>query len=918
MKDFTLRTKFYLCVSWLGGTLLLGWNLFHLQADDLVAMLTLSVLGSLALIFKVEGSTNRSHYSINFLIYGFTMVLLGTPAAMFVILVSNLVEWLWHKNSWFIQAFNIACYTIAIQATGLVIGRVNPMGELKSLEGVISIALGMLIFTLLNHLMVGMILWLARRENFQQSGVFELLPLMIDLTLLTLGGSLVLVWEFNQYAIMLFLIPLYLIYSTLKVPMLERKADTDAKTGLFNHRYFELHMENELTRAKRFDRPLSIIMADLDLLRNINNTYGHLAGDEVLIGIAKILKQSVREYDVVARFGGEEFSILLPETNVESAYERAEMIRKMIEKAEFNVPTSLDPIRVTMSFGIAGREVFSQTAKEIIHSADTALYHSKLEGRNRTYISVNGDYINFLAGIQGQALTMAPQPVNAPQNLAQTYRAAETYYETPVPVSIPVPVEKMPKPVSVAKAVPAKPILAKTKISVKAYIAIVGLAAGVLFALIYKTPTQMDWLGLIAFVLMVVVTEWFSIDIHIRNTSVSTSAVPILAGTLFFGPLGALVLSLVFALTALLKFRSPFNRFVFNLSNQLIAGMLYTGLLSLLEIDFTTIPSSLQAVVCTVAAFLVYLSTTSLISIGMHLDMKDSFRQIWLEKFGWLAPYYLCLGVVAYTLSFGYNTAGLMGLAVIIIPLILIRWSQKQYIDRTRQMVNELREKNLKLEQSSEDISLLNEGLLDTLAEVIDLRDPYVLGHSRQVTNYATMMANDLGLNKKQIELIRKASLLHDVGKLGIPEGILLKPSYLTDEEYNLMKKHPGLGAEILRRSSSLTPLIPIVEHHHEHYDGSGYPAGLAGKEIPIEARIVAVADAIEAMASDRPYRKALSRERIKDELIRHSGSQFDPQVVALALKIIESEDQNYVVNVGHLNKLSEPVQLSVPSMARN
>ena len=177
---------------------------------------------------------------------------------------------------------------------------------------------------------------------------------------------------------------------------MERKTEIDSKTGLFNHEYFKKQLNNELTRANRFDRPLSIILADLDLLRNINNTYGHLAGDEVLIGMAKTMKDSVRDYDVVCRFGGEEFAILLPETTLSQAYERAELIRKAIENLEFTVPTSLTPIRATMSFGIAHRENFSQTADEITHNADLALYHSKLSGRNRSFAYVNDAYVDLL------------------------------------------------------------------------------------------------------------------------------------------------------------------------------------------------------------------------------------------------------------------------------------------------------------------------------------------------------------------------------------------------------------------------------------------------------------------------------------------------------------------------------------------
>jgi two-component system, cell cycle response regulator len=127
-------------------------------------------------------------------------------------------------------------------------------------------------------------------------------------------------------------------------------------------------------------------------LRNINNTYGHLAGDEVLNGVAKILKAAVREYDVVARFGGEEFIILMPETIIEIGYARAEEVRKAIEKAEFNIPTSVTPVRVTISLGIAGRERPNMSSEDIIHNADMALYHSKLKGRNRTYKYESGAF----------------------------------------------------------------------------------------------------------------------------------------------------------------------------------------------------------------------------------------------------------------------------------------------------------------------------------------------------------------------------------------------------------------------------------------------------------------------------------------------------------------------------------------------
>jgi putative nucleotidyltransferase with HDIG domain len=294
-----------------------------------------------------------------------------------------------------------------------------------------------------------------------------------------------------------------------------------------------------------------------------------------------------------------------------------------------------------------------------------------------------------------------------------------------------------------------------------------------------------------------------------------------------------------------------------------------------------------------VAALIVYLVNTSLISIGMGIDLHQSPSYIWKEQYAWLVTIYVGIGLIATAYIFGYRAEGLIGIMLMMVPLLLLRISQKQYVDRTREAVTELREKNIVLEKTAEEINKLNNGLLETIAEVIDLRDPYVLGHSKRVTNYAIMIAEEMGLNSKQVELIRKGSLLHDVGKLGVSMDILAKPGPLSGFEFKKIKDHPVIGARVLEMNPSLRLLIPIVRHHHEFYNGQGYPDGLSGHQIPIEARIVSVADAIEAMASDRPYRKARSNQQIIDEIKKFSGTQFDPKVVELAVKLLESEELN-------------------------
>ena len=411
MKELTSSTRLYLYLTYAAGLAIFVLHMSRIDLSDPWTLIILCLLASLALILKVEGTTNRSHYTFSFLVYGFTFTLCGLPETILVILVSNLAEWVWNKPAWFIQVFNTCCYIIVVQMASLVYSGINPGNALTSWQPVLAIAASMATFNLLNHLMVGIIVWLARGENFRRSGVLDFFPLILDLTLLYFGASLSFVWAYNQFALVMFLIPIYMIYSTLRVPALERKTEIDIKTGLFNHEYFKLQVANELSRANRFERPLTIIMADLDLLRNINNTYGHLAGDEVLIGVAKILKRSVREYDVAARFGGEEFAILLPETSIQQAYERVEGIRKTIEGMEFTIPSNGSPIRATMSFGIACRESLSQKTDEIIHNADTALYHSKLTGRNRVYAYTRQGYVTYKSGSLQEALLASSHPM---------------------------------------------------------------------------------------------------------------------------------------------------------------------------------------------------------------------------------------------------------------------------------------------------------------------------------------------------------------------------------------------------------------------------------------------------------------------------------------------------------------------------
>lgn len=184
--------------------------------------------------------------------------------------------------------------------------------------------------------------------------------------------------------------------------------------------------------------------------------------------------------------------------------------------------------------------------------------------------------------------------------------------------------------------------------------------------------------------------------------------------------------------------------------------------------------------------------------------------------------------------------------------------------------------------------------LVDCITSALDARDPYTGDHSRRVSDMACAICELMGLSQKEYDETHIASHLHDIGKIGVPDAILLKPSSLNDEEWAIMKKHPQIGADILSKSPHFSRISAIILHHHERFDGKGYPFGAKGEEIPLGARIIAVCDSIDAMASARAYRKALPIEICRSEIERNVGLMYDPNVANLILSHWEIAEKMY------------------------
>jgi len=335
--------------------------------------------------------------------------------------------------------------------------------------------------------------------------------------------------------------------------------------------------------------------------------------------------------------------------------------------------------------------------------------------------------------------------------------------------------------------------------------------------------------------------------------------------------------------------RKPWYKVLFNTSQMLLA----VGLPALALRAFGT-PADLLgrgnaaqgmplAIGC---VFLYYTINTVLTNAIIALDRQSSVIDVWLDNNATSVLLEVGMGVIGVLWAYIWLQDPIWSLLTV--------WPAAMAC-RAFSHIRRLEDEN-------------EQGIL-AIADTIDARDPYTFQHSKRVAAYVERIAEVLELGSRHVEILGSAARLHDLGKIGISNEILHKTSALTPEERRLMQRHPEIAAQIIGRFRDYRDGLLAVLHHHERYDGTGYPQGLRGEEIPLGARIIAVADSYEAMTSDRPYRRALSREEAVAELKSGMGTQFDPMVVAAFLKVLSEEERERDHRLLHLNaRLPQPI----------
>jgi putative nucleotidyltransferase with HDIG domain len=306
----------------------------------------------------------------------------------------------------------------------------------------------------------------------------------------------------------------------------------------------------------------------------------------------------------------------------------------------------------------------------------------------------------------------------------------------------------------------------------------------------------------------------------------------------------------------------------FNLSQVTICGAAAYGVYKLISIH---ILHGAGPVALLGAAITHFLIGTAAMSTIIGLTEEKPVAKVWNESYLWLFPYYMVGAAIAGFVSFLNRHIGWQASLLVLPPIYLLYRSYRLYLGKLESE-----------KQHAEKVSNLHLRTIETLALAIEAKDQTTGDHLQRVRIYAMELARELGLSEDETEALRAASVLHDIGKLAVPEHIISKPGKLTPEEFEKMKIHPIVGAEILEQVDFPYPVAPIVRAHHEKWDGSGYPHGLRGEEIPMGARILAAVDCLDALASDRQYRRALPLIEAMAKVVSEAGSSFDPRVVEI------------------------------------
>ncbi|HEV2811744.1 MAG TPA: diguanylate cyclase, partial [Solirubrobacteraceae bacterium] len=826
--------------------------------DETLLVLT-AALCAAASFFEVSSPGSSSLHPG--LVFVFWAAVLLPPAALpLLALLCFAPSALRGQVRWYAPGFHAAAVVLAGLAVHALISVTGVPGADNPGPGpVIALGVAALAFVLMVDTLLALHMRMAWHRPLRVGARNLAVNLPVDVALVTTGAALAALWSFDPWLCAIIAGPLGLVSRAMLVPALRHKSRTDPKTGLFNFEYLRESLDEALRAATRRDDAVALVMIDLDHLRAINNRFGHLAGDQAILRVAEGLARAAHDGGVASRFGGEEFCLLLPDWTAAQAEALIDAVRVEVRDLGW---TSGDgtTMRCSFSAGVAAFPKDAEDADGLLAAADAALYDAKAGGRNRVRLALPAGALESIesAGARPSFAIAAPVEQAEPA-LVQAAAAA-------------------PAPATEVEAEPED--VPRGRRYIPAFVT--ALLAGVVAVLVAVGPIEAgdSPFLLVLLVAAVVLLDIVRIDLF-DGLNLSAASVPTLTLACVFGPVGPIAGEVAIAVARMLR-GEPRLKWSFDLGALGLSG----AAAAVVFAHMPTATPTQQIFAGIPAALAYYVVNTVLMSIVIALAEGRRPLAVWREGMAWLWAHFVVYGVIGAALAVSYEHLGLVTVPLFALPVATLWLGQRGYVHRSRASVVELRRHRDDLETANRRLQrLLDEkrdlvgrmhtsylSTITSLARTIEAKDPYTGGHVERVAKVTMLLAEELELPATQLRAAEVGATIHDIGKVGVPDAILLKPTKLSDHELSIMRMHPETSSYIVGELDVPRIVKEMVRSHHERYDGTGYPDGLAGEEIPLAARILAVADTLDAITSDRPYREARGLRSAIDEIESLAG----------------------------------------------
>jgi diguanylate cyclase (GGDEF)-like protein len=699
---------------------------------------------------------------------------------------------------------------------------------------------------------------------------------------------------------------------------LELQAQTDSLTGLYNHRYFHESLRAELTRSSRNHGSVALLMLDIDDFKKVNDVYGHGVGDQVLRELAERLKAAVRGSDVVCRLGGEEFGVVMGSCGTRAALGLAARLTKSLAETEFG-PAG----KITISIGVAEGPHHASNPRELIACAEAAMMSAKARGKDKIVLfdESTGErpdtpsdltrdvrsisHLKMLQSLAGK-LNRLTDVREIGTTIADELRALIDYHncrvtlvngDEIVPIAFrgvlsskageeaKLPRSKVGEGITGRAAEEGKSLLIANALDCEFAVTIPGTdpieESLIAVPLCYGSRV----VGVIV-ISKLGTAQFDEDDVRLLEVLGGHAAVALENARLFESQRREAE-----HLKELLEFSRELASAeglpeVLRRIVELSATILGTPTTSVWLQDTDTgrlVPAALWGFNGKGRSQLLSVVIDPA-DIARYADHTEPFLLTHDEAAAMQGMPKLEPGI-----AFAVAPVRLDGGRICCIVAGIPPDRADDFDEAKMTLLSGLaHQAKLAITNagSFESLEATFVSTVEALANALEANDEYTSSHTRWITDMALHVGAELGLEAKDLKTLELGALFHDIGKIGIPASILLKPGPLTDAEREIMQQHPELGEKILAPIKRLAEVRSIVRSCHEHFDGSGYPDRCAGEGIPIESRIVLVCDAFHAMTTDRPYRKRLPVEEALRRLREASGTQFDPVVVEAFLKV--------------------------------